>query len=296
MKRIILLFLFSCFVTCQALAFNWKELHEKADSIELKEALAKNKSNPESLEGIYVLGLVYLNLHQDNRAAEAFTRVFNKSPETIGARWGIAEVLRRQHKSKDAKEKLIKIIEEDPSFSPAYISLAYLKYIDMDFNGSAALALKVINQGRDKVDLSNYVRAYAMYAGAKGMIAHYGGVLSKAINGLAVEPNLKKAQKLSPDSPAVLFGLGSYYFLAPVIAGGDKVKAEEYLKKAVEKDPLFADAYVRLAQLYSVRKDSAKYQFYMKKALEIDPQNVLALDHNSKSCKFICAGGDETVK
>ena len=166
----------------------------------------------------------------------------------------------------------------------------------MDFNASVKFSSKVINQGSAKADLESYARAYAMYAGAKGMIAHYGGVLSKAVNGLAVEPNLRKAQKLSPDSPAVLFGLGSYYFLAPVIAGGNKVKAEGYLKKAVEVDPLFADAYVRLAQLYSVRGEMEKYNFYMKKALTIDPLNALAKDHNLGECRFICAGGDETVK
>jgi tetratricopeptide (TPR) repeat protein len=151
----------------------------------------------------------------------------------------------------------------------------------------------VIQQGEDKVDLSNYARAYAMYAGAKGMLAHYGGIFSKAIDGLAVKTNLDKAQKLKPDSPAVLFGLGSYYLLAPVVAGGNKAKAEEYLNKTVETDPLFADVYVRLAQLARIKGDKKKYDYYLNKALETDPGNELALDTLSGRCKFICTGGEE---
>ncbi len=155
------------------------------------------------------------------------------------------------------------------------------------------LTLKVIQQGRDKVDLSNYARAYSVYAGAKGMIAHYGGPVSKAINGLAVKSNLDKAAKLQPDAAGVLFGLGSYYLLAPALAGGDKTKAEIYFKKAIAADPLFADVYVRLAQLYKIKGDKEKYNLYLAKALEIDPGNELAIDTKSRSCKFICTGGKD---
>jgi len=108
-----------------------------------------------------------------------------------------------------------------------------------------------------------------------------------------VKANLDKAQRLQPDSPVVLFGLGSYYLLAPVIAGGNKTKAEEYLNKAVKVDPYFADVYVRLAQLAKIKGQKEKYDFYMNKALEIDPGNELALDTKSGSCKFICTGGEE---
>ncbi len=163
----------------------------------------------------------------------------------------------------------------------------------MDFKGSVKLALKVIQQGSDQSDLSNYVRAYAMYAGAKGMLAYYGGVFSKLIDGLAVKSNLDKAQKLQPNSSAVLFGLGSFYLLAPRIAGGNQSKAEGYFNQAIKIDPFFADVYVRLAQLAKLKGEKGKYNLYMNKALELDPQNELALDASSGRCKFICAGGED---
>jgi len=124
--------------------------------------------------------------------------------------------------------------------------------------------------------------------GVKGMIAHYGGALSKVINGTAVLPNLKTAEKLQPEFSGVKFGLGSFYLLAPSLAGGDLGEAQKYLEEAVKIDPLFADAYVRLAQLYKIKGDTRRYNGYINKALEIDPKNELTLDVSSGKCKFIC--------
>ena len=88
-----------------------------------------------------------------------------------------------------------------------------------------------------------------------------------------------------------MFGLGSFYLLAPAFAGGDINKAEEYLKKALAADPLFADVYVRLAQVYKLKGDKDNYRFYLEKAFKVDPENQLAVDIKSGKCKFICVGG-----
>lgn len=274
-------------------ALEWKSLHEKADNISLERALSEVKSDPASTDKLYVLGLVYISGHKDKQAGEVFNKIIALDPENIGARWGAAEVLRRQHRTGESEKMLNKIIKTDPGFSPAYITLAYVKYTQMDFNKSVRLALKVIKQGRQNVDLSNYVRAYLLLAGAKGMIASRGGPLSKIINGTAVFPNLKKAQRLQPDSPLVLFGLGSFYFLAPRIAGGNIDKAGEYLEKAIKIDPLFTDAYVRLAQIYKAKGDDEKFRKYLNKAREVDPDNALLRDFEKNQCGFQCITVEE---
>ncbi len=87
------------------------------------------------------------------------------------------------------------------------------------------------------------------------MIARYGGPLSKVLNGTAVFPLLKKAESLQPDCAEVLFGPGNFYFPAPVVTGGNKKKALDYFERAVRRDPLFADAYARLAQTYRALGD-----------------------------------------
>jgi tetratricopeptide (TPR) repeat protein len=271
-----------------AYGLGWKKLHEKADRMSLDNALSAVAKNPDSVDELYVLALVYLNIHKDRQAGDIFQKIISLNPQVIEAKWGRAEVLRRQRRFKESQELLNEVIESVPSFSPAYITLAYIKYMKMDFAKAVRLALTVINQGRENVDLNNYTRAYLIVAGSKGMLASHGGPLAKIFNGMAVLPNLKKAEKLEPDSQAVLFGLGSFYFLAPAIAGGNIEKALYYLERAIQVDPLFADAYVRLAQVYRMKGDKEKYEQYLNKALQIDPQNELAQDAKSKKCAFNC--------
>lgn len=285
----ITLSVFFAFAACAG-ADEWKGLHEQADKLTLSQALDNARVKPDSVKDLYALALVYLNQRRDKEARETFEKILQAQPRLHPAEWGIAEVLRRQHQLDRSEDILNQILKSHPEFSPAYISLAYIKYIKTDFQGSVRLAAKVIRQGLKNVDLSNYTRAYLIIAGAKGMIAHYGGPISKLINGTAVLPALKKARDLQPHSPAVFFGLGSFYLLAPGIAGGDIDKAVDYLEQAAKADPLFADAYVRLAQAYKAKKDIEKYRSYLKRALQIDPANELALDIESGKCRFLCGG------
>lgn len=270
-------------------AYDWKSLHEQADKLDSQQAFSRATSNNDSRESLYVLALVYLNEHKDREALQVFERLTDVAADVPEFTWGLAEVLRRQHKTRQSEDILNEVLRNRPAFGPAYISLAYIKYIQLEFDRSVNLAQKVVGFGLDKVDLSNYARAYCLIAGGKGMIAHYGGPISKVINGTAVMPNLKKAESLQPNSPAVLFGLGSFYLLAPRLAGGDPEKALTYLERAVRVDPMFADAYVRLAQAYGTKGDKTKYDAYMTKATSIDAESYLALDAASGRCRFICA-------
>ncbi len=293
-KRYLFISLLIFFLSANfSFAMDWKALHEKADAITLKDAQAQVEKEPSSKEARYCLGLVCLNLHKDMQALDNFQKILVIEPRSIEAQWGVAEVMRRQHKTEQSQKMLEEIIKNNPGFSPALYSLAFIKYRQMELEGAVRLALRVIEQGRSGSDASNYVRALLIYSGAKGMIAHYGGPFSKIVNGIAALPNIKKAQSIQPDAAGVYFGLGSFYLLAPGITGGDLDLAKEYLEKAIAKDPLFADPYVRLAQVYKQKGDNAKFEEYLNKALKIDPGNELALDIKSGVCKFICVGSKE---
>ncbi len=286
MKKIIFILGLLLLVTVNIVfCFDWRSLHEKATVNDLKD-LDSVKLDP--LEKTYIQALINLSLHNDVKARDFFEDILERDSKNIAALWGTAEVLRREHKLEESEKILNKIIKIDKGFAPAYISLSYIQYINLNFEDSVRLAAYVIKQGKDKVGTDNYVRAILMFAGAKGMIAHFGGPLSKAINGIKVFPNLKRAEKILPDAPAVLFGLGSFYLLAPSIIGGDLEKAEEYLRKAIEKDPLFVDPYVRLAQVYRLNNKEEEFSRVLNKALEIDPKSELALDIKSGECNFIC--------
>ena len=280
-------------LTLPSYALDWKSLHEKADQFTLDELPAFVKDDPGSPDTLYMQALIYLNYHRVEEARAAFQRILHSDPDSVEAKWGLAEILRRDKKTDESEAMLNEVIEDDPAFWPAYITLAYLRYTQTDFDAAVKLALKVRRQGKERVDLSNYTRSYLIFAGAKGMIASNGGPLSKLLNGTQVLPNLKKAEKLQPDSAAVLFGLGSFYFLAPSIAGGNINKAVDYLERTIEADPLFTDGYVRLAQVYKSKGDLVKYRFYLDKAVAIDPQNELLRDEQGGVCKFNCVTVEE---
>lgn len=283
----VLLILITSFIFCNyAYSLDWKTIHEAADKTTVID-IEKN-TQAKSLENLYLSGLVYLNAYEDDKADQLFKEMLLIDYNSTEAHWGIAEVLRRKYELSKSQKMLSDIIKKDPNFSPAYINLAFIKYNLKDYTEAVRLTSTVIKQGKDNVDLSNFVRAHLVFAGAKGLVAHFGGPIIKMLYGTQIFPNLKKAQDLLPDSAEVYLGLGAFYLLAPAIVGGDLQKAEEYLKKAIELDPKLTDAYVRLGQVYKVKGDDKQFNDYIDKALAIDPKNFLANDIKSKTCSFIC--------
>ncbi len=267
---------------------DWIPLHERQYSISVTQALEDLSAKPNNIEDLYQLGLSCFIQHKDKLAVESFRRILKIDPHSYPAKWGVAEYERRIHKYGKAVKSLKDIIDKHPDFAPAYISLAYIRYMQTKFEETARLTGRVINLGKSKMDSYTNVRAHCIYAGAKGMIAYKGGPLSKAINGPAVLRHLRIARDIKPDCLAVYFGYGCYYLLSPRQGGRNLKKAQTFLEKAVTLDPLFADGYARLAQLYRLKKDKKMADFYLKKALTIDPKNILALDVKDRKCRFIC--------
>jgi tetratricopeptide (TPR) repeat protein len=267
---------------------SWKSLHERAERMSLEEARQAARDPAISWQEAYVAGVAFLYLYRIDDARAVFERVSRAAPDMPAARWGQAEVLRRAHELEESRMMLDEILAKDPVFYPAHLSRGYIAFMQGDFSATAKHAGAVMFRPEGEVDTSNYVRACSMYSGAKGMLAHYGGPMAKVTNGSVVLSTLKKAQRLQPEAPAVLFGLGSFYLLAPKFGGGDLDHAIEYLEKAVAADPLFADAYVRLSQAYKKKGNAAGATKSMEKALALDPKNELARDVSTGTCRFIC--------
>lgn len=269
-------------------ALDWKALHEEADRRTFEENFNIPAEDPVTLEEKYVLAVMCLNRHKDGQSGLLMEEMLQIDPEQPQALWVKAELLRRQHRHDESSAILKKLMQDQPGFAVPYLTMAYIRYVWLDFEGSSQLALQVIRQGQDRVDRSNLARAYVMYAGAKGMIAYNGGPLSKMINGAQVRTNLRRAEELRSFCPAVWWGYGSYFLLAPALLGRDLDKAQMYLEKTIAFDPLFADAYVRLAQVHQLKGDLDTFRSYLDQALEIDPLNELALDIKRGTCNFIC--------
>jgi len=98
---------------------------------------------------------------------------------------------------------------------------------------------------------------------------------------------LKKAQKLLPDAPEVLYAVGSYYLLTPAIAGGDLDRAIDLLEKSRRQTPLNPSVYVRLAQAYRARGQMTVARHFIAQAAAIDPQDEILLDDLSGKKVFL---------
>jgi len=289
--RLIISFLLTmllCGIANSSYALDWKSLHDQAEETSLSEARSKLRNAPDPVENLYILGLVYLNKYNYTEALKAFQQILDIFPENIEARWGVAEVLRNNHNFIQCIPIFEDIIKTDPDFAPAYVSLAYIKYVQMNFKASSRLTGRVFKLNQQDIDVKTLVRAHSFYAAAKGMMAHYGGPLTKSANYFAVRKHLKIARELDPHSVAVYFGYGNYYMSIPSILGRDVHKAETFYRKTIEIDPHFADAYARLAQIYKSRGDLENYHTYLNKAFALDAQSEIALDIKNGTCKFIC--------
>ncbi len=288
MRAIVLLFFFIVSFSVNVFASQWYELNDQAEIIDLNQAFQSVLEEPNSFDKNYILGIVYLNLYETDKAKEVFDRLLILRPDSIEALWGKAEVLRRLHEIGQSEKILREIVEKNADFAPAFISLAYIKYIKQQYKDGIELLNKVIALDKNKIDVVNKVRALSLLAGIKGMVAYYGGPVSKIVYGNSILPILKKAYKIQPKSPVVLYGFGSFYLLAPRIAGGNLKLARIFLEKTILADSKFVDAHVRLAQVYKREKKLKLYEDALTKALELDPKNELALDIKNKKCNFIC--------
>ncbi len=270
-------------------AESWQQLHARAERLTLQEAQSAALAGADR-DGLYVLGVKYLCLFEAQKAKDIFAQLLAREASDQHARWGLAEALRFLHEDAESAVLLDQVVAAEPDFAPALISLGYVRYRAMDFDAALRYLVRVLKRGQEGAGKESYVRALCVYAGVKGMLAHYGGPLSKTLNGPAVLPALRKAERLSPQSPEVLFGLGSYYLLTPEVFGRDADKAREYLERARERAPLFADVCVRLAQVFLLKGDAGMFNKYLAEARSLDPQNELARDIESGACRFICVG------
>ena len=148
-------------------ALDWIRLHESADAMRPEDAVSAWEKEPGSLDKMYQAGLGYLNAYKTQDARKLFENILSVDANSVEAQWGLAECFRRAHRLDEAQKLLGEVMRRSPGFVPAYITLGYIMYVKMDFDSCSDLTYRVIKFGRRRSDLSNYVRAYCLYAGAK---------------------------------------------------------------------------------------------------------------------------------
>lgn len=224
--------------------------------------------------------LKYLKLREDSLAAMETEKILSAHPGDICALWAKAELLRRAYKFKDSERILNQVLSRYNNCAPALISLSYIRYHDNKFKEATQILSGVLK----KPQLQREDRALAcMLMGCiNAKKAARGGFMSKIIYGLRIKGFFERAKSIAPDVPEVRLGLGSFYLLAPDIAGGNIDKAIEELECAVQLAPNFATANARLAQAYKKIGDTKNYSLYLNRAKESDPGNEVLQEMDIK--------------
>jgi tetratricopeptide (TPR) repeat protein len=224
-------------------------------------------------------GFKLLKTRQDHLASEYFEKVLVNDPGNPDALWAKAEILRRSRKYNEAEVLLTQVLNKDPKHVSALISSAYIRYQYNELNPARALLQKVL----DSKDLDNERAALALtlMGAINSKKSAQGLFTNKVFYGLRVKGFFVKAVKLAPDLAEARLGLGTFYLLAPAVAGGNINKACAELEYAIKLAPDFATPCARLAQICSLRGDKEKYNFYISRAKKLDPENEVVKELES---------------
>ena len=257
---------------------DWMALHDRGETNVLDLTFVESLNIATNVDELYCYAVTALNAHSNLLARRTFNRLLELDADLVPATWGVGEVHRRLHNHAASRAVLDQVVALDPGFLPAWLSSAYLRYVQGGFKPAMKDARVVLDAGRDACDLANYTRAYLVVGGAKGMLADKGSLWAKIRYGPGILSTLRKGEALYPESAEVKLGLGTFLMLAPSIIGGDLEEAHQYLLEAIETDPLQAEAHARLAQTYKRKGDDPMFEHHLTLSLTIDPGNEIALD------------------
>ncbi len=167
-----------------------------------------------------------------------------------------------QEKYEEAKEVLLKVIDQEPENPEANFVLCkvYLALADHDNS---------LKYGKKAVELDGSQSEYHLWLGrAHGMQAQKGSKLKAIFRAKRAKKEFEKAVELDSTSMEARLSLMEYLISAPGIAGGDKKEALAQAEIVEKMDPLYG-AYAQ-GVWWHVEKDFDKAEAYLRKAAELD--------------------------
>jgi len=197
---------------------------------------------PENVEMAYTLGISYIQIHDLDKAREAFARMYSVSPSSASAYLINAQMMIRQQFEEFAEKELQKALEIDPKLPQANFLLGELAVYRADLERGVVLLLKeiAINPG--------FAMAYYML----------GEAYSRQLKWDAAVGPLQKSIWLNPFFSGPYIALGKVY-----LKKGEMANAESMLRRALRMDPNNFSGHHLLAQVLqqSNRAEEAKKEF-----------------------------------
>jgi tetratricopeptide (TPR) repeat protein len=286
MKKYLLLdFFLILFLSSVAAASDWKNPADAAIQMPPGSiAILENKKD-KSAQDVYILTIIYYREYNQDKLKKLFRD--NKDNMQDGPELKLLEgiILMREHRHRESRDILTGAMKTYPDFYPALTTLSHLNHMQKDFPRAYQLARQLIAK-KNELSRFHLTTSLLIAAGSKSIITKES--MLRAIPAyFEVNRYFKEAQKLMPDSPEVLYALGSYRLLAPSIAGGDIDQAIAMLEKSRQMTPLNTGVYVRLAQAYRAGGNTVAYQKNLAQAIKLDRYDELLLDYTTGEKAFL---------
>ena len=203
---------------------------------------------PANIELAYVLGNVYIQTRQPDKARESFARLFGVAPESAAAHLLTAQMMVRLEFEEQAEAELRKAIAKDHRMPQAHFLLGQAAIFRARFDEAVALLQREL-----EVNPGNAMALYRL-----------GDLYTRQNKWDEAIAALQKSLWISPafSGPYILLG-------KPYMRKGQPGTAEGMLRRAIEYDPNNKSAHYLLAQLLQQagRADEARREFEIAERL-----------------------------
>jgi tetratricopeptide (TPR) repeat protein len=225
--------------------------HQVAERL-LQDALARDKDN---IEVVFLLGNLYLRSEQYDRAIEMYQVLENKGFPQVHFNLGLTYFYKNDIEK--AEQHLRLVLKYDPEFPQINESLGEV-LLKKKAYGEATIFL----ERSVKLDSSSWINHYLL-----------GVAYADTYQWKEAYDQFVLAMEIDPNEP---FG---WQKCGEVLIQLQRLEeAEQHLKKAIELNPAFADAFAHLGTLSMRREDWDKAASYFDKALDVEPGNVQAIE------------------
>lgn len=225
------------------------------------DAQATLKQNPRDLAALRLLARIYMSqiggqqnrINQDMlmKSIEQFKKITEIAPQDVGSWVMLGNLERASQDFAEAEKAFKKALEVDADNEDALTGLS-LVYLDLGNSQAAADMLRMLKNPSART-LQRLAEAYE----------------EMKEFGLAAD-SLKKSLALNPpDAAAVKKALAQ-----------DLISAQRYdealgvYQELVDDDPMDAESYLRISQIYQQQKKFAEARAALNKALAIEPENI----------------------
>lgn len=250
--------------------------------------------DPENLEVLLILAKLYIDIHQTEEAFAILKQIKNQTASSIREekslvyryRYVLALAYAKKGEQEKSRTYLSELIEQDPNFTPAYISLA-ATYIEARVLDQATFILQRANE-RIGDDATIYTYMGLVHR-LKNEVDSAEMWLNKA---LEVDPHHTEAlinratlnvQRYNYESAAA--DVGKVLSTSPMNAEalqisalilfhqGELEAASDLLVKVIDLSPLDANARFNLALIEETRRNIIEARRLMEEVLHLEPQD-----------------------